>query len=109
MEYKNEETDINDNDNENDKETNEKSDKEKLKENGKENEKEKGNKDDVVESVTDVKEVRKVKDLGLQSLNSIINAQVFYLNHHLNIYLIITYYFFYFCNIFLSCFGHFLF
>lgn len=77
MEYKNEETDINDNDNENDKESNEKSDIEKTKENGSEKGGEKGSKDDVVESVTDVKEVRKVKDLGLQSLNSIINAQVF--------------------------------
>jgi hypothetical protein len=85
MEYKNEETDVNDTDNENDKDSIEKSDKEKMKENGSEKGSEKGNKDDVVESVTDVKEVRKVKDLGLQSLNSIINAQVFYLNHHLKI------------------------
>ena len=86
MEYKNEETDINDNENDNDKESNEKGDtnKEKTKENEREKGGEKGTKDDVVESVTDVKEVRKVKDLGLQSLNSIINAQVFYLNHYLN-------------------------
>jgi hypothetical protein len=96
MEYKNEETDINETDNDNDKESNEKSDKEKIKENGKETGSEKGHKDDVVESVTDVKEVRKVKDLGLQSLNSIINAQVFYLNHHLNLLFIIMYSFSFF-------------
>ena len=64
MEYKNDETDIEDKENDKDNE----SDKEK--------EKNKDEKEEIVESVSDVKEVRKIRDLGLQSLSSIVNAQV---------------------------------
>ena len=64
MEYKNEETDTTSKDEEKD-------EKEKEKEKDVEVEVEVEN-----VGVTDVKEVRKVKDLGLQSLASIINSKV---------------------------------
>ena len=69
MEYKNEETDTTSKDEE----------KEEKNEKEKEKDKEKGVEVEVeVENVgvTDVKEVRKVRDLGLQALASIINSKV---------------------------------